>query len=58
MTDDRSVDPWVGRVRDTTARGANIAASWISLPARRKATRSLDGHSEAIVTKFPSAEPW
>jgi PAS domain-containing protein len=25
MTDDRSVDPWVARVRDTTARGANIA---------------------------------
>jgi PAS domain-containing protein len=24
MTDDRSVDPWVARVRDTTARGANI----------------------------------
>jgi predicted ATPase len=27
MTDDRSVDPWVARVRDTTARGANIAMS-------------------------------
>jgi PAS domain S-box-containing protein len=25
MTDGRSVDPWVARVRDTTARGANIA---------------------------------
>jgi PAS domain S-box-containing protein len=25
MTDDRSVDPWVARVRDTTAPGANIA---------------------------------
>ena len=25
MTDDRSVDPWPARARDTTARGANIA---------------------------------